>query len=101
MKVARTVLRGGNFSNKTTYLTRPYAALLLLITKYNLRVNYKAKIDRMTMEYLYLLIILLTLKRGQLLGDSLCGTQAPQRVIGSVYLNILIGFCFKFSNLII
>ena len=23
MKVARTVLRGGNFSNKTTYLNRP------------------------------------------------------------------------------
>jgi len=31
MKVARTVLRGGNLSNKMTYLTRPYAALLLLI----------------------------------------------------------------------
>ena len=31
MKVARTVLRGGDLSNKTTYLTRPYAALLLLI----------------------------------------------------------------------
>jgi len=31
MKVARTVLRGGNFSNKMTYLNRPYAALLLLV----------------------------------------------------------------------
>ena len=31
MKIARTVLRGGNLSNKMTYLTRPYAALLLLI----------------------------------------------------------------------
>jgi len=31
MKVARTVLRGGNLSNKMTYLDRPYAALLLLI----------------------------------------------------------------------
>ena len=28
MKVARTVLRGGKFSNKSTYLNRPYAALL-------------------------------------------------------------------------
>jgi len=31
MKVARTVLRGGNFSDKTTYLNRPYAALLFLV----------------------------------------------------------------------
>jgi len=31
MKVARTVLKGGDFSNKTTYLNRPYAALLLLV----------------------------------------------------------------------
>ena len=31
MKVARTVLRGGNSSNGTTYLGRPYAALLLLV----------------------------------------------------------------------
>lgn len=31
MKVARTVPRGGNFSNKMTYLYRPYAALLLPI----------------------------------------------------------------------
>lgn len=31
MKVARTVLRGGNISNNTTYLDRPYAALLLLV----------------------------------------------------------------------
>ncbi len=36
MKVARTVLRGGNFSNKTTYLNRPHAALLLLVTGYDL-----------------------------------------------------------------
>lgn len=34
MKVARTVLKGGNFSNKTTYLNRPYAALLLLAIAY-------------------------------------------------------------------
>jgi hypothetical protein len=36
MKVACTVLRGGNFSNKTTYLNRPYAALLLLVTEYDI-----------------------------------------------------------------
>jgi|HubBroStandDraft_3_1064219.scaffolds.fasta_scaffold980768_1 hypothetical protein len=36
MKIARTVLRGGNFSNETTYLNRPYAALLLLIIDYDL-----------------------------------------------------------------
>ena len=35
MKVARTVPRGGDFSNKTTYLDRPYAALLLLIIGYD------------------------------------------------------------------
>ena len=35
MKVARTVPRGGSFSNKITYLNRPYAALLLLIIYYN------------------------------------------------------------------
>ena len=35
MKVARTVLGGGNLSNKTTYLARPYAALLLLVTEYD------------------------------------------------------------------
>ena len=34
MKVARTVLRGGSFSNKMTYLYRPYAALPLLIIGY-------------------------------------------------------------------
>jgi hypothetical protein len=34
MKVARTVPRGGDFSNKTTYLYRPYAALLSLIIEY-------------------------------------------------------------------
>ena len=34
MKVARTVLRGGNFSNRMTYLDRPYAALLLLVIGY-------------------------------------------------------------------
>ena len=34
MKVARTVLRGGKFSNKPTYLDRPYAALLSLIIDY-------------------------------------------------------------------
>ena len=34
MKVARTVLRGGKFSNEPTYLNRPYAALLLLIIRY-------------------------------------------------------------------
>nr|QCW06968.1 hypothetical protein [Drechslerella brochopaga] len=31
MKVACAVLRGGNFSDKTTYLIRPYAALLFLV----------------------------------------------------------------------
>ena len=36
MKVACTVFRGGNFSNKTTYLNRPYAALLLLVTEYDI-----------------------------------------------------------------
>ena len=36
MKVARTVLRGGNFSNKTTYLNRPYAALLFLVIWYDI-----------------------------------------------------------------
>ena len=36
MKVARTVLRGGNLSNETTYLDRPYAALLLLVTEYGM-----------------------------------------------------------------
>ncbi len=36
MKVARTVLGGGSFSNKMTYLDRPFAALLLLITGYDL-----------------------------------------------------------------
>ena len=36
MKVARTVLGGGNFSNETTYLNRPHAALLLLVTGYDL-----------------------------------------------------------------
>ena len=36
MKVARTVLRGGNISNNTTYLDRPYAALLLLVTEYDI-----------------------------------------------------------------
>ena len=35
MKVARTVPRGGSFSNKITYLNRPYAALLLLIIEYD------------------------------------------------------------------
>ena len=35
MKVARTVLGGGNLSNKTTYLDRPHAALLLLVKGYN------------------------------------------------------------------
>jgi hypothetical protein len=35
MKVARTVLGGGNFSNKATYLNRPYAALLLLVIAYD------------------------------------------------------------------
>lgn len=36
MKVACTVLRGGDFSNKTTYLDRPYAALLLLVIGYDI-----------------------------------------------------------------
>ena len=35
MKVARTVLRGGKFSNLLTYLDRPYAALLFLVFVYD------------------------------------------------------------------
>lgn len=35
MKVACTVLKGGIFSNKMTYLNRPYAALLFLVIVYN------------------------------------------------------------------
>lgn len=35
MKVARTVLRGGKFSNEPTYLDRPYAALLKLVIGYD------------------------------------------------------------------
>jgi hypothetical protein len=35
MKVARTVLRGGKFSNEPTYLHRPYAALLFLVIEYD------------------------------------------------------------------
>jgi hypothetical protein len=31
MKMARMVLEGGKFSNKMTYLNRPFAALLLLL----------------------------------------------------------------------
>ena len=34
VKAARAVLRGGKFSNRPTYLARPYAALLLLIIRY-------------------------------------------------------------------
>lgn len=47
MKVARTVLGGGNFSNETTYLTRPYAALLLLVIDYN-RKNIRSLIAYIT-----------------------------------------------------
>ena len=36
MKVARTVLRGGNYSNIMTYPNRPYAALLLLVIEHDL-----------------------------------------------------------------
>lgn len=36
IKVASTVLRGGSFSNNTTYLNRPFAALLLLIIGYSM-----------------------------------------------------------------
>ena len=36
MKVACTVLRGGNVGNNTTYLDRPYAALLLLVVEYDM-----------------------------------------------------------------
>lgn len=36
IKIARTVLKGGSFSNKITYLNRPYAALLLLKIGYNI-----------------------------------------------------------------
>ncbi len=35
MKVACTVPKGGNLSNKTTYLYRPFAALLLLVIQYD------------------------------------------------------------------
>jgi hypothetical protein len=58
MKVARTVPRGGSFSNKMTYLTRPYAALLLLVKQvyWQQFLVYKV-IDCIEMEYLYLLTI--------------------------------------------
>ena len=46
MKVARTVPRGGDFSNKTTYLYRPYAALLSLIIKYDKRFSEYKVIDK-------------------------------------------------------
>ena len=36
IKVACTVLRGGNISNNMTYLDRPYAALLLLVIGYDI-----------------------------------------------------------------
>lgn len=36
IKIACTVLKGGNFSNNITYLYRPFAALLLLIIGYNI-----------------------------------------------------------------
>lgn len=36
IKIARTILKGGNFSNNITYLTRPFAALLLLIIDYDM-----------------------------------------------------------------
>lgn len=36
IKIACTVLKGGNFSNKITYLNRPFAALLLLNIDYNI-----------------------------------------------------------------
>jgi len=51
MKVARTVLGGGNFSNKTTYLDRPFAALLLVVIGYSI-VNYKVTV-KVHMKYLY------------------------------------------------
>jgi hypothetical protein len=35
VKAACTVLRGGDYSNVTTYLNRPYAALLLLVIGYD------------------------------------------------------------------
>lgn len=35
IKVACTVLKGGSFNNKITYLNRPFAALLLLNIGYN------------------------------------------------------------------
>jgi hypothetical protein len=57
MKVARTVLGGGNFSDKTTYLNRPYAALLLLITGYNM-INFRVKgncLDKYETPLFYLL----------------------------------------------
>ena len=59
VKVARTVLRGGSFSNKITYLNRPYAALLLLIIEYNLGVIVVYKVvDKTQMKYLYKKVIL-------------------------------------------
>ena len=53
MKVARTVLRGGNFSNKTTYLNRPYAALLLLVIGYVKQVVVYKVIDQIELKRLY------------------------------------------------
>lgn len=58
MKVARTVPRGGDFSNKTTYLNRPYAALLLLFMEYDRKFTvYNKVIDNLPMRILYLSFI--------------------------------------------
>jgi hypothetical protein len=53
MKVARTVLRGGDLSNKKTYLNRPYAALLLLVIGYNVTGSSNKVVDRTELKYLY------------------------------------------------
>jgi hypothetical protein len=42
VKIACTVLGGGNFSNRITYLNRPFAALLLLIIDYDIS-NFRVK----------------------------------------------------------
>ena len=55
MKVARTVLRGGNFSNKMTYLDRPYAALLLLFIECVMLVVVYKVIGEIKLKLLYLI----------------------------------------------
>ena len=50
MKAACTVLGGGNFSNKTTYLDRPYAALLLLVIGYRQVCGFSNKVVALELD---------------------------------------------------